>query len=72
MENPDKELFTYREVSELLNVRLGTLYSWVGRRQIPHLRLGPRVVRFSSTQIQQWLQSRSVSSGKMPEAVDEP
>jgi excisionase family DNA binding protein len=55
---------TYKEVAELLNVKVGTVYSWVARSEIPHVRLGRRVVRFPREQVQQWLAARLVNPGQ--------
>jgi excisionase family DNA binding protein len=54
-------LLTYEQTAELLNVRIGTLYSWVSRRAIPFVRVGPRVVRFSRSDIDLWLAERRVT-----------
>ncbi len=55
----------YSELSEVLGVPRGTLYSMVARGQIPHFRIGPRLVRFDLVEITGWLQGRyvPVSSG---------
>lgn len=39
-------LLTYAEVQARTGWALGTLYAMVARRQLPHVRLGPRSVRF--------------------------
>jgi excisionase family DNA binding protein len=46
--NPTKtpRLLTYGEASDLTGWALGTLYAMVARKQIDHVRLGPRSVRF--------------------------
>lgn len=51
----------YRELSEKINVPLGTVYGWVRRGFIPHLRLGPRLVRFDLDEVADWLQQRKVN-----------
>jgi len=53
-------LLTYDEVSEEFSVPKGTLFWWVARRAIPHVRLGPRSVRFRRPDLEQWLQARVV------------
>jgi len=54
-------LLTYSETSQLLGVKVGTLYSWVSRRVIPFVRLSPRVVRFRRDEVATWLSERSFS-----------
>jgi excisionase family DNA binding protein len=44
-------LLTYAEASALTGWALGTLYAMVARRQIDHVRLGPRSVRFRAEDI---------------------
>ena len=46
---------TYNEASEYLNLKVGTLYCLVSRKQIPHLRLGGRLVRFRRADLDAWL-----------------
>ena len=58
----DKKLMTYEEAAGLLGLHLGTLYSMVSRRQIPHLRLGARLVRFDPVELEAWLSERRVAS----------
>ncbi|MAF77941.1 MAG: hypothetical protein CME60_07245 [Halobacteriovoraceae bacterium] len=50
------DYLTYSEVSRLLNIKIGTLYSLVSKRQIPHIRLGHRTVRFSKSEILRWIE----------------
>lgn len=37
-----------------------TLHCWVHRRQIPHVRVSPRVVRFDREEVERWIDSRRV------------
>lgn len=46
---------TYKEVATMLGVPVGTLYAMVFQKRIPHIRLGPRFVRFSQEAIMVWL-----------------
>lgn len=52
------ENLTYQQVATYLNVKIGTVYSWVARGEIPHVRLGRRVVRFPKAEIQKWMAAR--------------
>jgi len=49
------ELLTYSQAADLLNVAPGTLYSWVSRGQVPHIRLSLRSVRFDREALLKWL-----------------
>jgi excisionase family DNA binding protein len=44
----------------LLGLKPGTLYCLVAQSRIPHVRLGPRLVRFSRTALQAWIAERAV------------
>ena len=60
VDEPNKEpdegrLLTYRQVSELAQVPLGTLYAKVHARELAHVRLGPRTVRFRACDIEAWI-----------------
>jgi excisionase family DNA binding protein len=53
-------LLNYGQASQLLNVKVNTLYAWVSRKAIPFVRLSPRVVRFRRAEIDRWMSERSV------------
>lgn len=55
------DLLNYREAARVLGVQVGTVYAWVSRRQIPHVRLGPRLVRFRRTELESWIEERRVA-----------
>lgn len=61
--NSEDSMLTYRQVAAFLGVPLGTLYSWVHANRIPHVRFGPRLVRFSRGQVLSWVAKRSVTEG---------
>lgn len=54
------KLLTYAEVEHEYRIKLGTLYSMVQKRQIPHIRIGPRLVRFQRAELERWLAERAV------------
>ena len=57
------DLLNYSEAAEFLSVARGTLYCWVHRQEIPFIRLGKRVIRFSRIGLTAWLKSRTVGNG---------
>jgi excisionase family DNA binding protein len=57
----DNDLLTYAQAARFLNVRLGTLYSLVSRKEVPHVRFGKRLVRFSRQALILHVADRSVS-----------
>ena len=50
-------LLTVAEVSRRLNVKRKTIYDWVARKRIPHLRL-ERSLRFPEALIERWVAAR--------------
>ena len=50
----------YSEAAKLIGVPVGTLYSWVSRKEIPHRRFGPRLVRFKKQELPKWIDERTV------------
>jgi excisionase family DNA binding protein len=58
----DDEHLTYAQTERFINVRLATLYSMVSRHEIPHVRLGRRLVRFSRRALERWLAERTVGA----------
>lgn len=54
------ELLTYDQVSQRFQIKKGTLAWMVHTRAIPHIRLGPRQVRFCEAELERWLRERTV------------
>lgn len=59
--NAPSDLIGYSEAAALLGVPVGTLYSWTHLKKVPHIRLGPRLVRFSRAGLAAWLSHLTVS-----------
>jgi predicted DNA-binding transcriptional regulator AlpA len=51
----------YGRASQITGIAMSTLYSYVSRRQIPHYRLGKRLVVFAVPELQAWLKERRVA-----------
>ena len=49
------EFLNYEQAATLMGLPRGTLYAWVCRRQVPHHRLGKRLVRFSKSELLHWM-----------------
>jgi len=62
--NNEKKFLSYKDLSQYLNVPIGTLYFWVNQKQIPHIRLGARCVRFDLSEIQNWIISNTAMMTK--------
>jgi excisionase family DNA binding protein len=60
--NPPSRRLTTRQAAEYLGISPKTLSQkfFRLRHQIPHMQLGPRMLRFDSAQLDRWLQKRSV------------
>lgn len=52
-----EKLLTAKQLSELLQVDLSTVYLWTHTEFIPHYRLG-RAVRFREKDVEAWLEKR--------------
>jgi excisionase family DNA binding protein len=61
------ELLSYREAARLLRLPVGTLYSLVHQRRIPHVRMGARLVRFVRPALERWLAERTVGERALTE-----
>lgn len=55
-----QEILTYAEAGRYLNLPVGTIYSLVARQLVPHVRLGPRTVRFNRAELDAWIDARRV------------
>ena len=50
-----EKLLTVKEVAEWLGLSIHAVYRRVQHNQIPHIRIGPRTVRFNRVKVQAWL-----------------
>ena len=51
-------MMTYEELAEWWKVPRGTIYSWVSRGCIPHVRLAAKSVRFERETLDPWMAAR--------------
>lgn len=62
IEDAPQGLLDYRGVAQRLGIPVGTVYGLVCQRRIPHVRLGPRFVRFDPDEVDRWVDARRVSA----------
>lgn len=51
----------YELAEELTGLCRNTLYSYVAKKKIPHIRIGGRLIRFESDKLIEWLKQNEVS-----------
>ncbi len=61
---------SYREAARLIGIPVGTLRSMVCRRQVPHIRISPRVVVFDVVALEAWIASRRVGVANEDAGLD--
>ena len=49
-------MFTVSQVSEMLNIKVSTLYAWVAQGKIPHLKIHG-LIRFQPETLHRWIES---------------
>ena len=54
----------YATAADLLGIGVGTLRSMVHRKQVPHIRMGPKLVRFDVHELEEWLRASSVPANE--------
>lgn len=54
------KMLNYQQAAKLMGVPVGTVYSLVFQKRIPHVRLGSRLVRFSENTLVRWLAEHTV------------
>lgn len=52
-----KKLLKIKDVSSMLNVKIGTIYTWVKRNKIPYIRIGS-MIRFDEDDLKAWLKNK--------------
>ena len=67
-----RPLYDYNSLAERTNLAPGTLRRLVSAGTLPHLRIGPRTVRFDPDAIDAWLASRSAASDAAARPLDKP
>jgi excisionase family DNA binding protein len=60
--NANSTNLTYNEAAQFLGVPVGTVYSMVSHRRLPHIRLGKRLVRFPRHELEAWVAARRVEA----------
>jgi excisionase family DNA binding protein len=63
-QNEQDQKMQYPGAAEVTGLKIPTLQSMVCRKQIPHYRLGKRLVIFSRRELVQWMADRSVAATK--------
>jgi excisionase family DNA binding protein len=53
-------LWGVREAAEYLNTTPAAIYKMVERRQIPHVRLGDRKLRFDPAVLRDWVRQNAI------------
>ena len=56
-----EKLLTAKQVAELLEVKISTVFDWVARGVIPYVKLG-RLIRFKKPEIFRWVESHTLHS----------
>ncbi|MFC1592660.1 helix-turn-helix domain-containing protein [Candidatus Omnitrophota bacterium] len=50
-------LLTPKQLSELLQVKLSTVYKWVHYGYVPHIKIGS-LIRFKADRVETWVKKR--------------
>lgn len=61
MEQHDEKL-RYPEAAAITGLKVATLQSKVSRKEIPHIRLGRRLVVFSKNELLEWMDQHRVAT----------
>ena len=61
-----EKLLTARQVADLLEVKVSTVYDWASRNTIPYVKLG-RLVRFKKTDVFRWVESHTLAPKSSPD-----
>jgi excisionase family DNA binding protein len=64
-----ERLLNIIELSNLLSVKQSTIYDWVHKDLIPHIKLN-RLVRFRESEINEWLKTKNSRKHKIKSLVE--
>ncbi len=59
---PAPRLLTAEEVARRVGVKTSTVYAWISRKTIPHVRISARLSRIPEDELDAWLAARLVPS----------
>jgi excisionase family DNA binding protein len=59
--NNDAELGGYALAEQVTGLPRGSIYSLVHAKEIPHIRISRRTVRFRRADLERWLEAHSVA-----------
>jgi excisionase family DNA binding protein len=62
----------YRRAALIVGVPVGTLYDWVSKKKIPHVRLGRRLVRFDEDELLAFIHARRVAPTQLIPIAQQP
>ncbi|MDY0404216.1 helix-turn-helix domain-containing protein [Virgibacillus sp. 179-BFC.A HS] len=57
----DRQTLTVKEVADLFGVHTDTIYTMVKQKQLPHLKIGNRIL-FSKQSIELWIEDQEFAS----------
>jgi len=60
----NKRLISVQELSEMLGIKVSTVYEWVSLKNIPYVKVG-RLTKFDPAKIEEWIMERSVEPRNM-------
>ena len=66
MEKVPERYYSVREVAELFDVHINTIYNLVQRNQIPYFRVG-RQYRFKESDLKKWIESHGLAWEELEE-----
>lgn len=58
---PSNQLMTAAEVADVLRINVNALYNLVAAGGIPHMRLGPKLIRFERSALDAWIAEQSAA-----------
>ena len=56
----EKRYIGPQELSQFLDLKIDTIYSWVWQRKIPHFKMG-RCIKFDLLEIEKWAREKHVA-----------
>ena len=55
-----KRLINITELSQMIDIDVGTLYHWVSQRRVPFVKVG-RLTKFDIEAINKWIKEKSIT-----------
>lgn len=57
----NKQYLSAKELSQYVGISIHTIYLWIQLKKIPYYKINGKIVKFSLSEIEQWLKEQHIN-----------